>query len=401
MANEIIDPREQGIQGLRGLKGINSTTLSPEALQFIQASKLPTAYISKMYTPQMEQDVGLQLANMGVGASSYDKDITRMDEAMDVNEYRGQVQPWYSQLANGALKMLTTAGTTIADNTIGLLVGVGQGIANLADDNPDTGFWSGVWNNDFTNAMADIQEKMEEIAPNYMTNWEQNAAFYERMFSGAGAANFWGNDIMKNAGFTIGTAASLMLTGGVANFLKLGNLFKNMSNVGKYAKWAANTFISTIGESSLEALNTYRDNKKVMENNLSARNYKLSQDIQAEFEDNLASGMSQEDALSIYNYKIQQLDEDAKLYREKQEAELINASNAVLAANIATLAVSNNLTLGSLIRGGYGNAKSLLERAVKTVDGKAVESTSTKDIAKGLLNGTLKFDAPEIKAGAA
>ena len=83
------------------------------------------------------------------------------------------------------------------------------------------------------------------------------------------------------------------------------------------------------------------------------------------------------------------------------EADLINASNAVLAANIATLAVSNNLTLGSLIRGGYGNAKSLLERAIKTVDGKAVESTATKDIAKGLLNGTLKFEAPEIKAGAA
>lgn len=401
MANEIMDPREQGIRGLRGLKGINSTTLSPEALQFIQASKLPTAYISKMYTPQMEQDVGLQLANMGVGASSYDKDITRMDEAMDVNEYRGQVQPWYSQLANGALKMLTTAGTTIADNTLGLLVGAVQGIANLADDNPDTGFWSGVWNNDFTNAMADIQEKMEEIAPNYMTNWEQNAAFYERMFSGAGAANFWGNDILKNAGFTIGSAASLMLMGGVGNAMKIGNLFKGASNLGKFSKWAANTFISTIGESSLEALNTYRDNKKVMENNLSARNYKLSQDIQAEFEDNLASGMSQEDALSIYNYKMQQLDKDAKLYREKQEAELINASNAVLAANIATLAVSNNLTLGSLIRGGYGNAKSLLERAVKTVDGKAVESTATKDIAKGLLNGTLKFDAPEIKAGAA
>lgn len=401
MANEIMDPREQGIQGLRGLKGINSTTLSPEALQFIQASKLPTAYISKMYTPQMEQDVGLQLANMGVGASSYDKDITRMDEAMDVNEYRGQVQPWYSQLANGALKMLTTAGTTIADNTIGLLVGVGQGVSNLADDDPATGFWSGVWNNDFTNAMADIQEKMEEIAPNYMTNWEQNAAFYERMFSGAGAANFWGNDILKNAGFTIGSAASLMLMGGIGNAMKIGNLFKGASNLGKFSKWAVNTFISTIGESSLEALNTYRDNKKVMENNLSARNYKLQQDIQDEFEDNLANGMSQEDALSIYNYKMQQLDNDTNQYRKQMEADLINASNAVLAANIATLAVSNNLTLGSLIRGGYGNAKSLLERAVKTVDGKAVESTAIKDIAKGLLNGTLKFEAPQVKAGAA
>jgi len=83
------------------------------------------------------------------------------------------------------------------------------------------------------------------------------------------------------------------------------------------------------------------------------------------------------------------------------EADLINASNAVLAANMAALTVSNNLTLGSMIRGGYGNAKSLLEKAVKTVDGKAVSNTSTKEIAKGLLDGTLKFEAPKITAGAA
>jgi len=124
---------------------------------------------------------------------------------------------------------------------------------------------------------------MEEIAPNYMTNWEQNAAFYERMFSGAGAANFWGNDILKNAGFTIGTIASLYLTGGIANTLKLGNLLKGASNLGKFAKWTANSFISSIGESSLEALMTYRDNKKIMENNLNSKTLALQQDIKDEF----------------------------------------------------------------------------------------------------------------------
>ena len=83
------------------------------------------------------------------------------------------------------------------------------------------------------------------------------------------------------------------------------------------------------------------------------------------------------------------------------EEDLINASNAVLAANMAALTVSNNLTLGSMIRGGYGNAKSLLDKAVRTVDGKAVSNASTKEIAKGLLNGTLKFETPKITAGAA
>ena len=395
MANEIIDPREQGTKGLKGLKGINSNTLSPEAKAFIQMGEMPAYAISQAYTPKEVTNIGLQLAQLGVGDSSYDEDITRLDQAYDINEYRAQKQPWYSQLANGALKMLTTAGTTIVDNTAGLLAGVVQGINNLGDDDPKTGFWSGMWNNDVTNAMADIQDKMEEIAPNYMSNWEQNAAFYERMFSGAGAANFWGNDILKNAGFTIGSIASLYLTGGI------GNLFKGASNLGKFARWAANSFISSIGESSLESLMTYRDNKKIMENNLKARTTALQQNIEDEFQDNIANGMSEQDALDIYNYKMQQLNNDKANYQEAMEADLINASNAVLAANMAALTVSNNLTLGSMIRGGYGNAKSLLDKAVRTVDGKAVSNTSTKDIAKGLLNGTLKFETPKITAGAA
>ena len=395
MANEIIDPREQGIKGLKGLKGINSSTLSPEAQQFIQMGEMPAYVISQAYTPKEVTNIGLQLAQLGVGDSSYDEDITRLDQAYDINEYRAQRQPWYSQLANGALKMLTTAGTTIVDNTAGLLAGVVQGINNLGDDDPKTGFWSGMWNNDVTNAMADIQDKMEEIAPNYMSNWEQNAAFYERMFSGAGAANFWGNDILKNAGFTIGSIATLYLTGGT------GNLFKGASSLGKFARWAANSFISSIGESSLESLMAYRDNKKIMENNLKARTTALQQNIEDEFQDNIANGMSEQDALDIYNYKMQQLNNDKANYQEAMEADLINASNAVLAANMAALTVSNNLTLGSMIRGGYGNAKSLLDKAVRTVDGKAVSNTSTKDIAKGLLNGTLKFETPKITAGAA
>ena len=395
MANEIIDPREQGTKGLKGLKGINSNTLSPEAKAFIQMGEMPAYAISQAYTPNEVTNVGLQLAQLGVGDSSYDEDITRLDQAYDINEYRAQKQPWYSQLANGALKMLTTAGTTIVDNTAGLLAGVVQGINNLGDDDPKTGFWSGMWNNDVTNAMADIQDKMEEIAPNYMSNWEQNAAFYERMFSGAGAANFWGNDILKNAGFTIGSIATLYLTGGT------GNLFKGASSLGKFARWAANSFISSIGESSLESLMAYRDNKKIMENNLKARTTALQQNIEDEFQDNIANGMSEQDALDIYNYKMQQLNNDKANYQEAMEADLINASNAVLAANMAALTVSNNLTLGSMIRGGYGNAKSLLDKAVRTVDGKAVSNTSTKDIAKGLLNGTLKFETPKITAGAA
>ena len=326
-----------------------------------------------------------------------------MDQAYDINEFRAQEQPWYSQLANGALKFLTTTGTTLLDNTIGLIAGVAQGIGNLTDDDAKTGFWSGMWNNDFNNAMADFQEKMEEIAPNYMTHWEQEAAFYERMFSGAGAANFWGNDIMKNAGFTVGTALSLYLTGGAAGALgkafKIGKALDSIGKVGKFAKWTANTFMSTIGESSLEALNTYRDNKKLMENNLLNREKELRKQIDEEFTNNIYAGIDEKTAQNLRNNRIATMQQDINNYKEQMEEDLINASNAVLATNIAALAVSNNLTLGSLIRGGYGNAKSLLDKAIKTVDGKPVSSST--DIAKGMLKGNLKFDVPQVKNGAA
>ena len=85
MANEIIDPREQGIKGLKGLKGINSSTLSPEAQQFIQMGEMPAYVISQAYTPKEVTNVGLQLAQLGVGDSSYDEDITRLDQAYDIN----------------------------------------------------------------------------------------------------------------------------------------------------------------------------------------------------------------------------------------------------------------------------------------------------------------------------
>ena len=61
-----------------------------------------------------------------------------------------------------------------------------------------------------------------------------------------------------------------------------------------------------------------------------------------------------EEEIAAARYILSGKSPEANNYKEQMEEDLINASNAVLATNIAALAVSNNLTLGSLIRGGYG-----------------------------------------------
>lgn len=402
------DIRKTGTRGLQGLPGLNRRRNPLDA--YDGGGSRGISSTMRMLESPVKQEVGLELASLGYGNSKYDDEIIDMQQARDINEFRAQEQPWYDQLANGAIKMLSTAGTTFIDGTLGTLVGLGTGLANLADNDPSTGFWRGMWDNAVSNAMADINDAMEENFKNYRTHWEDNASVFERMFSGISAANFWGDSILKNAGFTIGAAGAIWATSGLGGALKgvgaLGKAAKwlklartgaeglEATRGGKVASWIAKTFISTQGEAAIEAVNARRDNEKEMESNISNRREELLKDIDYECQSLLANG---EDPSNVENYRakrITEIDQSIDIYRQQMQKELEDAGNLTYAANIAALSLSNNLTLGSLIRGGYGTSKSLLASAMKTVDGKVIESPT--DIAKALLRGNLRFKAPEL-----
>ena len=103
------------------------------------------------------------------------------EEFQNVSDLRAEEQSWVNKLLNGTIKMLSTAGTTFLDNTVGFVWGLGQGLANIADDNPDTNFWRGLWDNDFNKAMMSAQDAMEKIAPNYYTQKELNNPWYKNL----------------------------------------------------------------------------------------------------------------------------------------------------------------------------------------------------------------------------
>ena len=89
------------------------------------------------------QDVGIRASRAGYGNSIYDDEalISDLNEPDDLNEVRAANQEVTSKWASGLIKGVGLAATTFVDGTLGLLYGIGTGIANLADDNSDTGFW--------------------------------------------------------------------------------------------------------------------------------------------------------------------------------------------------------------------------------------------------------------------
>lgn len=126
-------------------------------------------------------------------------------ENQDILETRAQNQSAGEKWLHGAGKMGVIAGTTVLDGIIGTAVGlgdifIGEGIKG-----------SDFWNNPFSVAMEELNQKAEQWMPNYYTKAEQREPFYKHM-----GANFWADKVLKNMGFMIGTVVDGMITGGAA-----------------------------------------------------------------------------------------------------------------------------------------------------------------------------------------
>ena len=222
------------------------------------------------------------------GKSRFDKrnPVVSDEQFETLSDLRANEQISFNKLLNGTIKMATTAGTTFLDNTVGFVWGLGQGISNLTDDDEDTNFWKGLWDNDFNKAMMAAQDAMEKIAPNYYTQKELSNPWYKNIWT----SNFWGDKFLKNMGFTLGSVASMAVglgdIGAVAGAgvealtksialgktlkgTKLANsLYKGAKSGGQIAQKLINTAISAHGEAAIEAINAVRANEEAFLQNL-------------------------------------------------------------------------------------------------------------------------------------
>lgn len=379
------DIMQTGPVGLKGLKGVRQgfEKLAGESAESIAMGNMPLA----------ERPVGMELAQHGYGDSVYDQEATSMYDVENLDDFRGRAQSGIMQIGNGLIKMATTAATTFLDGTLGLLWGLGTGIANTFSDDPDATFINGLWNNDFNRAMSDIQDKMEEIAPNYYTDLQRNSSW--NTAANILSTNFLGDKLLKNAGFTIGALAAASVPGFNMGWLgrgvaALGKGTQVAQKAGVFASKAAQTLVSANSEASIEAINAVKEGQKTAFANIEKLSLEAQQDAQMEYEDNLLNGMSQSEAQKIYQNRLLDIDRQAKLGKSEAEKQLRDIGNTVWGLNMGVLSVSNTLEFSRILKGGYKPQKMLNDFNVrKLVAGQ--ETNDLREVGRAAVRGDLEL----------
>jgi len=226
----------------------------------------------------------------------------------DIEDLYARNQEWYKQLGNGLLKMAGNGVGTFASSYLTIpatldLVRDGKYVEAFQDDS-------------LFSSVQEMLTNMEDVLPNYYSEWEREHPYLSAIPFGRGSANFYGDKILKNLGFTLGSIAAgitqsaiitlgtegVGLPAGLARagtviatslpkFFKavrgvskiaqsataaknLGTMMrvgKNMEdaieasaglvNLGKATKFITSTYLSAQGEAFIEGYHTYNDIK--------------------------------------------------------------------------------------------------------------------------------------------
>ena len=154
------------------------------------------------------------------GNSMFDEenviDVSKADTLIDT---RAENQPWYAKIGAGLGKLGILAVTTFVDGIGGTIMGLLNMCAEAASGNINSLGDAGkaFIMNPFSEGLQAFNEASESWLPNYYTMEEtkndENGEWYKNIVS----ANFLGDKFLKNIGFTIGAAASAIVTSGAAS----------------------------------------------------------------------------------------------------------------------------------------------------------------------------------------
>lgn len=295
------------------------------------------------------QEIGVA----GLNDSMYDQDITSATQLDDLNNTRGELQPWYAQLGAGLGKGVVLAGTTFLDGTLGVVVGAANAI--------DKGEWSGFWDNDFAKGMKQVNDWSEQMMPNYRTNEEiqndQNGEWYKNIWT----ANWWGDKFIKNLGFTAGA----MATGNLVSGALKGAPAMVRSIVG--------SAVSAINEGKIEAYNNANEWYDFEKAKVDDAYQQRLQAIDQNYKGTEMYNALMQDAKQTYDQSLAKLNEDKA-----------KVGNVDLALNIPILTASNWFMWGKLYSKGANTA--IRDTKIATKNGKYASTRMPVKAAAGFLS---------------
>ncbi len=303
--------------------------------------------------PSIEYQVPIEEGYNLVGEEYISKYPT-YEAGRDNAEYAAQTQSTFDKWTNGLTKAGANLLTTIAGNTVGFVVGAAEGASQ--------GNWNAVFDNGFSNMLADYNDKLNYQLPNYVSKDEQDDNFFESM----GTANFWAKDVAGGFSFTLGTIVSEAIwataTGGIVNSAKWGLQGAKLANKLRWGKAALGAEETAVGLANYKKFVADGVNKLYQTGKIEATTAKLFASTAktlntARF---LATSSGNEAGIEALQYKREQTENFYRDFeklngRDPNEQEIAEfndnleaSANAVFATNMAILAPSNIAMFGSL-----------------------------------------------------
>ena len=313
-----------------------------------------------------ESITGSQLTtnrSRGQAISRYTDYGVPLGQDLDWDEIRARNQSTAEQWGRGLAKAGVTTLGAVAENTLGVVAGIGELMTGGSYYDNTVGL-----SVDKTNAW------MQEWMPNYRTKEEQNMSTFQKL----GTANFWGETVAGGIGYSVGSIATMWLTGGV------GMLAKGIST-GAKALGIYNASKAIINGTALGA-------KLAKGAGLANRLKTAAMALEAGAMMSLAEASveSRETQKSVYNSMVDgwladnigstKSDIPADLLQDFEEVSY-SAGNTNFAIQMPVLMGTNLLMFGKQVAGFKGVSKASKDVIFDAASSKAVNTLAQKGIA--------------------
>jgi hypothetical protein len=172
----------------------------------------------------------------------YNKRYPSILPGEDSEEAFAKAQSWTSKWGHALVKFGATAVGTFYNGMIAIPSTI-KGFST--NDNAYT--------SENSNGIDTWMKNLEDEFPNYYTKWEQAHPFLSALPFSGGSANFWGDKMLKNLGFTVGAIASAAATDLIVGAATegLGEIPMIGNQVGRAALWLNKIFT---GENKVKEL---------------------------------------------------------------------------------------------------------------------------------------------------
>lgn len=422
------DITKTGAVGLKGLPGINRMQDNSE--YFRNLAKMNRRQLNQTFLPEAVQDIDSDyLDQYSYGKSIYDQEATNLTQIEHLNDFRALSQPWYAKALSGTAKGFGLAGTTFVNGTAGLALGITEAIAQ--------GKFSKIWDNEITQAADAFNKSMEEVLPNYYTDYEREnpLSAYSLLSS-----NFLFDKFVKNLGFTIGAFYSggvytKALTGLLkgAGFLKgagqgVFNAFKGTGTLAKegvaatdqikalatlgaqtienssalrQARAFTGSLMGAVAEGTVEAVSNTNDAIKTLSLELENKAQSDKEFAYEQISKMIESGdISLEEGQQMFNQKMSDIDTALLKAKENLKETRQKAGDAILLTNIPILTLDNMFMFGKAFAGGWTSARNNVKtvaRATKEAKRAAAEAAKKgdKSLQKQLKQTLKKYEKGE------